>query len=94
MTKTKHVTIERRLAHDGIEVHGIRYQSPVLQQLREQFGMASVRVQPDPEDVRHVRIWHPACSAWIEVPLAEFERLATQGEIDDLAFGLYSRERR
>ncbi|WP_426434098.1 Mu transposase C-terminal domain-containing protein [Bradyrhizobium genosp. P] len=95
MTKTKHVTIERRLFRNGVVVHGIRYQSPVLQQLREQFGTASVRVQqPDPEDVRQVLVWHPGRSAWIKVPLAEFERLATQAEIDELAFDLYTRKRR
>ncbi|MFC7699453.1 Mu transposase C-terminal domain-containing protein [Bradyrhizobium sp. GCM10028915] len=87
------MTIERRLRCDGIEVHGIRYQSPILQRLREQFGSASVRVQPDPEDVRYVSVWHPSRSVWIKVPLAEFERLATQGEIDELAFGLYRRKR-
>jgi hypothetical protein len=44
MTKTKHVRIERRSRGDDIEVHGIRYQSPLLQRLREQFGTASLRV--------------------------------------------------
>jgi hypothetical protein len=94
MTEAKRATIERRLERDGIEVHGIRYQSPVLQQLRERFGTASVWVQPDREEVRYVGIWYPSRSTWVKVPLAEFERLATQGEIDDLAFGLYSRKRR
>lgn len=94
MTKINNVTIERHLKRDGIVVHGIRYQSPTLQRLHAQFGTVSVRVIPDPEDVRYVRVWHPSRSIWIKVPLAEFERLATQGEIDELAFGLYPRERR
>ena len=94
MTNTKHVTMERRLARNGIKVHGILYHSPDLQRLRQQFGTASVQVIADPEDARYVSVWHPSRSAWIKVPLAEFDRLATQGEIDALAFGLYSRERR
>ncbi|CUT09717.1 hypothetical protein BF49_0797 [Bradyrhizobium sp.] len=92
MTKNNPVTIERRLKCDGIDVHGIRYQSSVLQRLRAEFGTTSVRVIPESDDVRYVRVWHSSRSIWIKVPLAEFERLATQGEIDELAFGLYSRE--
>ena len=93
MTENKHVKIERWLLRSGVVVHGIRYQSPTLQQLREQFGTTSVQVRPIPEDARQVLVWHPARSAWIKVPLAEFDRLATQGEIDELAFDLYSRKR-
>lgn len=92
MTKTRHLTIERLLQRDGIKVHGIRYQSRDLQQLREQFGASLVQVIPAAEDARYVHVWHPFRAVWINVPLAEFERLATQGEIEALAFGLYSRD--
>ena len=92
MNKTKDVTIERRIHVNGIDVHGVRYQSPALQRQKDQFGTASVRVIPNPLDLRYIRVWHPHRAVWIKVPLAEFERLATQGEIDALAFGLYSRE--
>jgi Mu transposase, C-terminal len=94
MNRTKHVTIERQIHVNGIDVHGVRYQSPALQRLKDEFGTASVRVIPNPLDLRYIRVWHPYSAVWIDVPLAKLERLATQDEIDDIARSFHSREQR
>lgn len=91
MIKTKHLLIKRRSGRDGIKVHDIRYKSPLLQRLREQFDMASVRIHPDSEDIRYVHVWHLFRCAWIKVAFVKSERLATEGKNDELAFILYPR---
>lgn len=66
--KPKHaLTLMRVLRADGLEVHGLHYQSADLQKLRKLAVDRSVKVRIDPRDIRHVFVW--GGSRWIPAQL-------------------------
>ncbi|MGY4169890.1 Mu transposase C-terminal domain-containing protein [Bradyrhizobium sp. USDA 4529] len=75
MNTPKQVILERKLSPQGLEVHGILYQSSVLRQLRSQIGTMSVQVKIiDPLDCSRIQVWHPVKSIWIEVAIPASKR--------------------
>jgi hypothetical protein len=75
MNTPKQVSLERKLSSQGLEVHGILYQSSMLRQLHSQIGTMSVQVKIiDPLDQSRIQVWHPVESIWIEVSIPAGER--------------------
>lgn len=59
---------ERRLFHYGVEINGLRYNSPELQTLRRRYGEnLRVRLKYDEEDVGFVHVFDSDQKAYIRV---------------------------
>lgn len=92
MTKAKSFVIESKATSEGISVCGLRYSSPTLQRLYENFGEMSLRVMiEDPTDVRSILVFHPQRRIWMTVPIVKLDRLAFESEIQELARSFYAR---
>lgn len=62
------VPLKRRIAQEGVQVAGIRYQSDALQKLRRTIGQQEVFVRADRFDMGRISVWFPAAEGWLSVP--------------------------
>jgi len=66
-SKRQDSIVTRKLCRDGVTFQGVWYNSPALQNLRDQLPpLAEVTLRFDPIDVRHVYVRDRAREQWIE----------------------------
>ena len=90
MTKIRYVVLERSLTSDGIEVAGIWYQSPDLQDLLGNAEEILTSIRLDPMDVTRIQVRDIGSGTWMFAPFEKFERLASEWEIDEIVRDFYA----